>query len=98
MTQNQPKDTLNSFLDRSKHLAEKGNQRHLIIRNKNGTKVAEFSLTVVVILGAILVFSGWGIPLIIVGTLIGIAAKLQVEIVRDLAEDEKVIKIKKYDQ
>lgn len=95
---NKPKrtsnDTLNELADQARTVIEKGNQRHIVIRNANGEQIADLTMTVAVaILVAALLLQPLG-TLALVGALIyGMVAKVRVEVVRNVKDEDEVIEI-----
>ena len=87
-------EQINEIGDQAKKLLAKGNSRHVVVRNADGSKLAEFSVTVAVIGGILLFFimpASWFI--IFAAAIYGIVKKIRVEIVRDLLEEDDSIQV-----
>lgn len=93
MTKIKRNEQLNNLGDQAKSLVERGNARHVIIRNEDGSKVAEFSVTVAIIGAVLLFFMPWSWFIILGAAVYGIVKKLRVEVVRDLSNDDDAIQV-----
>jgi hypothetical protein len=76
------------MLDRIKELIQEGNVRRLIIRDGNGKFVLEVPLTVGVVAGGVFALSTpvWAA----LGTLAALVARVKIEVVREVDEDEEM--------
>ena len=80
-----------TLLKRGRNALQRGNTRHLVIRQENGDKLVEVSvLTAGLLLVFVMVVAWWLLPLIALG---GIMAKWRVEVLRELSADDKIIEI-----
>ena len=94
MTQEQSQDTLNSLVEQGKELVARGNKRHLIIRTQDGEALADVSLTVAAIVGLVLLFAfPWGWTLALIAGVIGVVARVRVEVVRELTEQDETLQV-----
>lgn len=94
MTQEKTKETFNQIVEQGKDIVEKGNQRHIVIRDADGKKLADLSFTVVTVIAVVLLFAqpvGWLIA--IAATIYGIARKLKLEILRDITDEDNVVEV-----
>jgi len=83
--------TMNRLMDQGRELVEKGNKRHVVLRDAKGKQLASVSLTVAALIGvaSVVVFPLWGVALLV---LIAIGARIKVELVREITDDDDVIK------
>lgn len=100
MAEEKPKNTTNTMLDQGKNLIEQGNARHVVVRTPEGKKLIDVSLTaaVIVVLVFLFLMPGWGWALIFFGVVAAIAAKLKIEVVRELNQDDNVVDVSKNDE
>ena len=94
MTQEQTKETFNQIVDQGKSLVEKGNQRHVVVRDESGKKLVDVTGTVaVVVMVALLLLQPLG-GFIIAGSLIyGVVKKLKVELLRNVGDEDTVVEV-----
>lgn len=93
MTKIKQNDQFNELGEQAKSLIEKGNARHVILRNEDGSKIVDMSLTVAIVIGAVLLFMPWNWVIIAVAAIYGIVKKIRVEIVRDLTDEDDAIEV-----
>lgn len=94
MTKIKPNDSVNEIGEKAKNIVAKGNSRHVVIRSAKGDKIAEFSVTVAAIGGAMLFFMApWGWMLLLGAGFYGMIKKVRVEFVRDISDDDDSINI-----
>lgn len=87
-------DALNEIAGRGKDLLEQSNSRRFVLRTADGSTLIDVSLTVAVVIGlVVLLMVPGGLMLGIVATIVGIAAKLRVEILRELDDNDNVIEM-----
>ncbi len=95
MTSPQPKTErpVDRLVEQGRELVQRGNRRHVVIRNAEGKQMATFSLTVAVIAGlaALVLLPFWGIILLVIGAFIATGAKIKVELVREVTDDDSLI-------
>ena len=83
-------EQVNEIREQAKNLLEKGNSRHVVLRNADGSKIAELSLTVAVIVVALLFFLPWTWFIIAAAAVYGMVKKIRVEVVRDIIDDDDI--------
>ena len=83
-------EQVNEIREQAKNLLDKGNSRHVVIRNADGSKIAEFSVTVAVIGIALLFFMPWTWFIIAAAAVYGMVKKIRVEVVRDIINDDEI--------
>jgi hypothetical protein len=92
---NKPKRTeehVNSITDQIKEVIEQGNMRRVIVRKQDNEQLFEVSLTAAVaVAAAILIFVPGGFFISLLAVIAGIFAKLRVEILRELRDDDEVV-------
>jgi uncharacterized sodium:solute symporter family permease YidK len=94
MSEQKPKETVNQLLEQGKGLVEKGNQRHIVVRDADGKKIVDVSFTVAAIIGLVLFFMqpiGWLIA--IAASIYGVMKKLKIEVARNLTEEDEVVEM-----
>ena len=85
-------DQINELGDKARELVRKGNARHIVIRKANGEKMAEFSMTVAVIGGALLLFmTPFSWLIVFAAAIYGMTQKLRVEMVREITDGDDSI-------
>ena len=87
------KSNVDEAIERGKALIEQGNQRRLVIRTAEGQSLLDVSLTVAVIAGVILLLLPSGLFFVLLGVVVAIFTKLQVEVLREITDDEKTISV-----
>lgn len=94
--QQQSKDTVNDILEQGRGLVQRGNERHIIVRRADGSQLADLTMTVAVILGVFLFFTGpWGFFIAIALTVYGLVNKVKIEVVRTLGDGDTVVELRK---
>lgn len=83
----------NQLVDRVQDIIQQGNVRRLIIRSADDRVLLETSLTVGVAAGGALAIVG-GLPLAVLAAIAGAVARVKIEIVREIGDDE-VLEVKK---
>jgi Domain of unknown function (DUF4342) len=94
MSENKGKETVNEIVEQGKDLLSKANSRHIVIRNDRGEKVVDVTFTVAAVIAVLLLW--WiplGLPLIVIGLVYGLYAKLKLEIVRELGNGDTVVDV-----
>lgn len=90
-TSKQAEDVAREAAQRGRKLFQASSVRHVVIRGANGKKLVDMNMVLAVVLGVIaFVFAWWLLPLVLV---VGYLAKLRVEIIREVSDDDKVIDI-----
>lgn len=81
-----------SVIDQIKEVIEQGNVRRFVVRKSNDDKLFEVSLTIAVgVVAAIIIFVPGGFFWTLLAVIAGIIAKLRVEILRELNDDDDVV-------
>lgn len=95
---NTSSDVVNDVTERAKDLWAQGNVRHVILRTAEGRQLVELPLNwaVVGLFALFFISGGWFI--LIVAAIAGIVAKMRLEIVRDLGNDDNVVEMNRDDQ
>jgi hypothetical protein len=94
MAQEKTRETVNQLVEQGKSLVEKGNQRHIVIRDAAGKKLIDVSFTVAVVVAAALFFMQPFSWFVAIGALIyGVATKIKIEVVRNLSDEDTVIEM-----
>lgn len=99
MSQYQPKPKndeapLNDAVERGKLLVQEGNARRVVVRSGDGSTLFDVSLTVAVVGAGILTFLiPGGIVLMLLAAVVGIAAKVRIDILREINDDDATIMI-----
>lgn len=92
---NKPKrsdDTVNTITDQIKELVEQGNMRRVVLRKPDNEQLFEVSLTVAVaVIAGFVIFMPGGFFFMMLAIFGGILAKLRVEILRELSDDDDVV-------
>lgn len=85
--------TVDRLMEQGREWVEKGNKRHVVLRDANGKQLVSVSLTVAAIIGlaSVVIFPLWGVALLV---LLAIGARFKIEVVRELTDDDSVIKPK----
>ena len=94
MSENKGKETVNEIVEQGKDLLSKANSRHIVIRNDRGEKVVDVTFTVAAVIAVLLLW--WiplGLPLIVIGLVYGLYAKLKLEVVRELGNGDTVVDV-----
>lgn len=86
-------ETFDRIADSARDLVSRGNQRHIVIRDKDGKSIADVTVTTAIIAGIVLFFVPGFQIILIAAVLYGLFAKLRVEIVRDLDDDDETVVI-----
>lgn len=86
-------DLVNDLSERARDLWEQGGARHVVLRTAEGRQLLEVPLnwTVVALFSLFFISGGWMI--LLVSAIIGFIAKMRVEIVRDIDNDDDVVEI-----
>lgn len=96
MSSNQPQrpNTGNDLLEQARQVIEQGNMRRVIVRKADGETLIEVSVTLAVIAGVILLLIGpLGLMIALGAVAYGVFTKVQVEVVRELTDDDTVVQI-----
>lgn len=80
----------NQLVDRVKEMIAEGNVRKVIIRNPDDSVLIEMSLTAATVAGGIVTLAAW--PLAALGAIAALVARLKIEIVREIDEEEEPVK------
>ncbi len=93
MTTQQTERPVDRLLEQGKDIVQRGNKRHVVIRNADGTQIASISLTVAVIIGlaATILLPFWGIILLALAGFFAAGKRVKVELVRELTDDDNVV-------
>ena len=83
----------NQIVERIKEVVEKGNQRHLIVKNADGRVLVDLSVTVSVIIGIVAFFIPVLAAMLFIGFVIAAFAKFKIEIVHTLGDDDHYIQM-----
>lgn len=95
MNQTNKQDVVSELTQQGRDLVNKANERHIIVRKADGTKLADVSVTMfaIGIILALTMFQPFGTLLIGVGVVYGIVNKLKVEVVHELTGNDEMIEI-----
>lgn len=87
-------DTLAEIGDKAKDMLHQGNMRRFVVRTADGNTLVDVSLTVAiaVALGVLFLVPG-GFMMTAIITVIGIVARVRVEILRELDDADDVIEL-----
>ena len=89
-------DTLNEIANQAKTVLEKGNLRHVIIRDANGKQIVDFTMTIAVALVVVaLLFQPLGTFALVGAIIYGMVKKVRVEVVSSIKDSDDVIEINK---
>lgn len=89
-------DTVNDIASQIRNLIEQGNARRLVIRTATGREVIDLSLTGAVLIGGLFVFLvPGGLFLTLVGVVIAIFARIRIEVLRVLNDDDEVVELRR---
>ncbi len=75
---------------RLQEFINEGNVRRIIVRTQEGRVLLDTPVTVGAVAGVLIAATGLLIPVAIGGALVGVAAKLRVEIVREVREGDVI--------
>lgn len=99
MTQKNVNDTVNTLMDEGRKVVNKANQRHIIVRKADGTKILDLSATMFAI-AVVLIFLFQPI-----GTFVAVAtiayviySKVKIEVVHELGESDSTIEVNLTDE
>jgi hypothetical protein len=93
MTTQNTERPVDRLVEQGRELVQKGNKRHVVIRNAEGKQIASVSLTVAVVvaLAAVVLLPFWGIILLVIGGFIATGMKMKVELIREISDDDNVV-------
>lgn len=77
----------NQILERVQELIRQGNIRRLVIKTADDKVIIDTTLTVGAAAGGVLGFA-LGLPLVVVATLAAIVARVKVQIIREITEED----------
>jgi hypothetical protein len=83
-------EQLNEIGEQAKNLLDKGNSRHVVLRNADGSKIAEVSMTLAALVVAFVLFMPWSWFIIAAAAVYGMVKKIRVEVVRDILNDDDI--------
>ncbi|GAB5491784.1 MAG: hypothetical protein Phog2KO_19990 [Phototrophicaceae bacterium] len=94
MNQENANEKVNDIMQEGRKMITKANKRHVVIRRHDGTKIAEFSATVVALaVIAMFFFQPIG-GLVAIGSIAyGIYNKVKIEVVHELNNSEAVVEV-----
>ncbi len=78
----------NQLVERVQDIIKKGNVRRIVIRNADDRVLLETSLTVGAVAGGVLVLAS--LPLALMATIAAAVARVKVEIIREVVEDDVI--------
>lgn len=96
MTENNQKqsDSVDTLIEQGQSLIERGNSRRIILRTADGNELADIPMMTAVIGGIVLLVLGpAGFTLAFFAVIAGIIAKVRVEVVRELGDDDDTVVI-----
>lgn len=89
-------DSFDSVLEQGRSIVQRGNTRHIIVRNSQGEVLFDVTATVAVVIAVMLLFFGpAGLFLTLLAVGAGIVTKVRVEVVRDLDAGDDTVVIEK---
>jgi hypothetical protein len=87
-------DAVETLIEQGKEFFSSGNTRRIILRTADGNELADVSMTVAFIgIGVLMFFGPAGFTLAFLAVIAGILAKVRVEIVRELGDDDDTVVI-----
>lgn len=90
-TTKRAEDMGKAAFQRGKQALKASSVRHVVVRGANGKKIVDVNMTLAIVIGIVaFVLAWWLLPLI---AAIGYLAKLRVEVIREVKDDDKVIEI-----
>ena len=94
MTQKNTNETINTLMDEGRKVVNKANQRHIVVRKQDGSKLLELSATMFA-LAVVLIFLFQPIGSIVAVAAIGYAiyAKVKIEVTHELSGEEPTIEV-----
>ncbi len=94
MTQQNVNETVDNLVSEGRNIVKKANQRHVIIRNADGTQLADLSMTVVaIILVAMFALQPIGTIAAFAAIAYGLYSKVKIEVVHELDSDNTVVEV-----
>lgn len=94
MTQEKTKETFNQIVQQGQNLVEKGNQRHVVIRDAEGQKIIDLTGTLaVIIMAGLLLFQPIGGFVMAAGFIYGVTKRLKIEFLRNVNEEDSVVEM-----
>lgn len=84
----------NQLVDRVQEIIKQGNVRKVIIRSADDRVLLETSLTISAVAGSALALTGALVPVAVLGTIAAVVAKVKVEIVREITDEDSIIQSK----
>lgn len=84
----------NQIMERVQDLVRQGNVRRLIIKTADDKVIVDTTLTLGAVGGGILGFT-LGLPLMVVATLAAVVARVKVEVIREITEEDVQVGKKK---
>lgn len=94
MTQEKTKETFNQIVKQGQNLVEKGNQRHVVIRDAEGQKIVDLTGTLaVIIMAGLLLFQPIGGLIMAAGFIYGVTKRLKIEFLRNVNEEDSVVEM-----
>jgi len=79
------------LVDRVQDLVKQGNVRRIVIRSADDKVILETSLTIGAVAGGVLMLTPLGWPLAIIGAIAAVAARVKIEIVREVTDEEPTV-------
>lgn len=90
---NKKRDEKRDWMEQGRKIVEQGNARRLILKTADGRQFAEMSLTMAVGVAFVLFLLPMTWLIVIFGLLFAIAAKIRIEIVREVTENDDVLEM-----
>jgi|GEM_PF-5182468 len=92
-------ETINNLMDEGRKVVNQANQRHIVVRKPDGTKILELSATVFAIaVVLIFLFQPFGTIAAIAALIYAIYTKVKIEVVHELDGNEPTIEINPTDE
>ena len=83
------------LVDRVQELIKQGNVRRIIVRSADDKVLVETSLTIAAAAGGVLILTPAGWILAALGAIAAAVARVKIEIVREISDDNEVVEAKK---
>ena len=94
MAQENLNQTVDTIAEQGREIVRKANQRHVVVRRADGTRLLDVSVTILAIVAvALFFFQPLGTFVAIGAVVYGIVNKLKVEVVHELKSKNDVVEI-----
>lgn len=87
-------ETVDNIVHEGRKIVKKANQRHIVIRNADGTQIADISMTIFAIIVAAMFFlPPFGTIAAFVAVAYGLYNKVKIEVIHELDADNTVVEV-----